>query len=206
MKVDVGYGYFPGEVGSWIIYDVDSTWWDDFTVPSTVRNYNYQIKEVIESTFLDAEGRETFRWERYKRDTVTDPWVIKDVWMANKTATTVEMVEENERFIKLIFPVKLLKIWDGNSTNTIEEWDYQYTEVDVPRTIGGLSFDSTLVVSQQDYNPWIYYDFFEEYYAKNVGLIYKKGIHWEKDDASFSWDVDYKGGFEYTFTINSYGK
>ena len=206
MKVDVGYGYFPGEVGSWIIYDVDSTWWDDFTIPSTVRNYKYQIKEVIESTFLDAEGRETFRWERYKRDTVTDPWVIKDVWMANKTATTVEMVEENERFIKLIFPVKLLKIWDGNSTNTIEEWDYQYTEVDVPRTIGGLSFDSTLVVSQQDYNPWIYYDFFEEYYAKNVGLIYKKGIHWEKDDASFSWDVDYKGGFEYTFTINSYGK
>lgn len=205
VNVDVGYGYFPGEVGSWIIYDVDSTRWDDFEVPMKVTNYKYQIKEVIESTFLDAEGRETLRWERYKWDTITDAWIIKDVWMANKTATTVEMVEENERFIKLIFPVKLTKIWDGNSANILEEWDYQYTEVDVARTIGGLSFDSTLVVSQQDYDPYIFKDFFEEYYAKNIGMIYRKGLHWEKGNADTNWNVD-KYGFEYTMTINSYGK
>ena len=204
VKIDVGHSYFPVEIGSWIIYDVDSTVWNDFDVPSVVTNYQYQIKEVIESAFIDDEGREALRWERYKRDTVTDPWVIKDVWIANKTVSTAEKVEENERFIKLIFPVRLAKIWDGNAANTMDEWDYQYTEVDAPKTIGGLSFDSTLTVAQQDFNTWVTYDFFEEYYAKNVGMVYKKGLHWEKGDANFNWDVDYKAGYEYTMTINSY--
>ncbi|HIA11293.1 MAG TPA: hypothetical protein EYN41_09460 [Flavobacteriales bacterium] len=204
VKIDVGHSYFPVEIGSWIIYDVDSTVWNDFDVPSVVTNYQYQIKEVIESAFIDDEGREALRWERYKRDTVTDPWVIKDVWIANKTVSTAEKVEENERFIKLIFPVRLAKIWDGNAANTMDEWDYQYTEVDAPKTIGGLSFDSTLTVAQQDFNTWVTYDFFEEYYAKNVGMVYKKGLHWEKGDANLNWDVDYKAGYEYTMTINSY--
>ncbi|MBL4577365.1 MAG: hypothetical protein JKX74_02770 [Flavobacteriales bacterium] len=204
IKVDVGYGYFPDEIGSWIIYDIDSTVWNDFTDPSTVTNYKYQIKEVIESSYTDAQGRATLRWERFRRDLVTDPWVIKDVWAVNKTASTVEKVEENIRFIRLIFPVKLSGIWDGNATNTLDEWDYQYTQVHSAKTVGGISFDSTLTVLQQDFNPWIFVDYFEEYYAKNVGLIYKKELHWDKPDANKDWDVDYKGGYDYTMTINSY--
>lgn len=205
VQGDVGYGYFPALIGSWIIYDVDSTVWDDFQIPSIVTNYQYQIKEVIESSFIDDQGREALRWERYKRDSIKGPWVIKDVWVANKTATTAEKVEENIRYIRLVFPIKLAKIWDGNATNTKDGWDYQYTEIDAANTIGGLSFDSTLTVSQQDFNPWIFYDFFEEKYAKNVGLIYKKELHWEKPDANLNWDVDYKWGYDYTLTINSYG-
>ena len=204
IQVDVGYGYFPTEIGAWIIYDVDSTVWDDFFSPSKETNYKYQIKEVIESSYIDVGGRVAYRWERYKRDSVGAPWVIKDVWAVNKTSSTAEKVEENVRYIRLIFPVKLSKIWDGNASNTLDEWDYQYTEVDAPGTVGGLSFDSTLTVLQQDFNPWIFYDFFEEKYAKNVGLIYKKALHWEKPDANLDWDVDYKGGYDYTFTINSY--
>ena len=34
VKIDVGHSYFPVEIGSWIIYDVDSTVWNDFDVPS----------------------------------------------------------------------------------------------------------------------------------------------------------------------------
>jgi hypothetical protein len=183
---------------------VDSTVWDDFDVPSTVTNYQYQIKEVIESVFIDAEGREALRLERYKRIGETGPWMIKDVWTVNRTGTTAEKVEENERFIKLTFPVRIARIWDGNAGNSRDEWDYQYTEVDAARTIGGILFDSTLTIAQQDFNTWVTYDFFEEYYAKNVGMVYKKGLHWEKGDANFSWDVDYKGGYEYSMTINSY--
>jgi len=205
-KVDIGYGYFPAEVGSWIIYDVDSTVWNDFNFPaaSDVDTFKYQIKEVIESKFIDADGREALRWERYKRESVTEPWVIKDVWLANKTASTAEMVQENERFIRLIFPVKLSKFWDGNAANMRKIWDYQYTEVDVPKTVGGIAFDSTLTVLQMDFDPCITLDFFEEYYAKNVGLIYKRENHWDKPDALCDWTVDYKGGYDYILTINSY--
>lgn len=206
VKVDVGYGYFPAEVGSWIIYDVDSTEWDDFNYPaaSEVIPHRYQIKEVIESIFTDAEGREALRWVRYKRDTVTDPWVIKDVWMANKTASTVEMVEENERFVRLIFPVSLSKFWNGNSTNMQDEWDYQYTEVDAAKTVGGLSFDSTLTVTQIEYDDCLNLYMFEEYYAKNVGLIYKKAKHWDQPLVLCGWNADNFGGYDYIMTINSY--
>ena len=99
-KVEVGYNYYPNKVGSWIIYDVDSIVWDDFNAPNiAIDTFTYQIKEVNESFFLDNEGRETTRIERYKRTNSTMPWIIKDVWYGNRTASKVERVEENIKYI-----------------------------------------------------------------------------------------------------------
>ncbi len=109
-KPDLGYNYFPGQVGRYIVYNVDSTFYDDFADSS--RNYKFQLKEKIQSVFTDNQNRPAIRLERYVKyynpaiAYSSMPWQLRNVWVENITATTAEKVEENIRFVKLAFPVK----------------------------------------------------------------------------------------------------
>ncbi len=179
---DFGYNFSPEQVGKYIVYDVDSFYYNDFT--NQVDSFKFQIKEKIESFYYDNENRKTMRLERYVRsfnDTIpyaSLPWILKDVWSANKTTTTYEKVEENVRFIKLAFPVKEEQVWNGNAQNTIDGWDYKYEFIDRPRTVAGITFDSVLQVTQLDdkLSNLIKHQYYIEWYARNVGMIYKKVI------------------------------
>jgi uncharacterized membrane protein len=103
--VDIGYGYIPEKTGYYIVYDCDSVAYNSFT--NKIDSFKFQIKEVIESYFLDNANRNTQRIERYRKNySATVPynsmqWVLKDVWYANKTNTTFERVEENQRFCQI---------------------------------------------------------------------------------------------------------
>lgn len=172
--LDMGYDYFPTEVGKWIIYDVDSIVHNDFS--DTIDTYTYQVKEIIESEFYDNEGRTAQRIERYKRANPTEAWAIKDVWFSNRTASTAEKVEENVRFIKLAFPVQEGKKWNGNALNTLEKWEYRYDNTDISYTLNNLVFDSTATVIQINDSNAIEKKYSVEVYAKNLGMIYKELI------------------------------
>jgi len=185
---DLGYGYFPTAIGRWVIYEVDSTVYDDFQNDTDV--YRYQVKEFLESSFMDNEGRPSIRVERYKRwynpnlpyDSI--PWYLSRVWAFTKTNIGAEKLEENQRFIRLVFGVSEGKTWDGNAYNTIGQWMYKYTAVDVPYSINSFSFDSTLVVEQKKEVNWLNHREYTERYARNVGLI-EKSIIDVSDDSVF---------------------
>lgn len=178
--IDMGYNYFPDQVGKYVVYDVDSFYYDD--VALQMDTFKFQIKEKIQSTYLDNQNRTTLRLERYARYYNASipysalPWVLRDVWAENRTATTAEKVEENVRFIKLIFAPKREKTWNGNAQNTNGDQTYSYQFVDLPRTIGGTSFDSVLQVNQKDNSSLISKAYYIEQYAKRTGLVYKQVI------------------------------
>lgn len=177
---DVGYDYAPASIGSYIIYDVDSTYYNDFSHDTL--NFKFRIKEKFEEEYFDNEGRKALKLVRYIKkfnpllsyDAI--PWTIKDVWATNKTATTYEVVEENVRLIKLSFPVKEDNMWNGNSQNTIGEWDYKYNYIDNTETINGTTFEKVLQVEQKDdkLKNVIHRQYYIEKYAKNVGLVYRE--------------------------------
>lgn len=176
---DVGYDYAPTTLGKYVVYDVDSTVYDDFNMDTTY--YKYRIKEKLEETFIDNQGREAIKLVRYIKkynDTVSYdniPWTIKDVWNYTKTNTTLEVVEEDIRFTKLIFPVNDDAIWNGNAHNTIGEWDYTYDYIDKTEIINGTKFDNVLLVIQRkDKNNVLHREYFIEKYAKTVGLVYRE--------------------------------
>jgi len=169
---DFGYNYFPDKIGSYVIYNVDSV----FYINESVYTYQYQIKEKIESVFMDNQSRPTLRIERYFRNNTSQPWTIKDVWAANRTTTTAEKVEENVRFIKLAFPVKKNQSWNGNAQNTNDACTYTYSFFDLPRTINTIVFDSVLEVKQRDETSLIHKKYYIERYARNVGMVYKSSI------------------------------
>ncbi|MCH8904128.1 MAG: hypothetical protein IIA45_09470 [Bacteroidetes bacterium] len=212
VVLDFKYDYFPVEIGDWVIYDVETRVWDDIVGKDS--KDVYQIKELVESTFIDNAGRTTYRIERYKRTSVNNSWNLLNVWYSNKEKLTAERTEDNLRYLKLVFPPKLGVTWEGNkyiftgTNNTVDldymkDWDYEYTEVDVPLTVGGLSFDSTLTVIQRDYANVIEKVSFEEKYALHVGLIFKETMHLKKQSVDIMWE-DAPEGSTLLMTIFDY--
>ncbi len=180
--VDLGYNYFPLNIGSEKIFQVDSIGWLGFTFnpqDSTVEidTVSYQVKEIVESFFTDNSGRNTARIVRYRRADSSHPWEIYKISSANLTATTGETFEDNTRYIKLVFPVKENETWHGNAFNSKDSsvvWEYSYENVNEPSSINSLSFDSTLTVLQYEEDNCVNYRNYTEKYAAGVGLYSKE--------------------------------
>ncbi len=174
------YSYFPVNVGHELIYDVVHITKSSFD--GSHDTAIYQLKEVIESQYIDGEGRTTQRLERYSRNTSGDPWVIKDVWTSNLTPARVEKKEENNTYIKLVFPINGNVEWNGNILNNMDAQMYEYYDLHEPLDVGGISFDSTLSVLEAEDNFYDENKYESETYAPGVGLIYreKNFIKWYK--------------------------
>ena len=186
--------YYPLQVGKYITYNLDSTVFTNFGTVKEI--HNYQVKHVVDGEMTDNLGRPAYRIIRYIRKTALNPWTPDNTFMAVKTEFTMEFIENNMRFIKLKGPVKDGYTWKGNSyidvfglgLGYLDDWDYTYDSVDVSATVGALTLDSTLKVTQRDEiigdvsSPPQYYSEHNvsiEKYARNIGLVYKEFLHTE---------------------------
>ncbi len=208
--VDLKTDYFPLKVGAWIIYNVDSTYYDNFLL--THYTHHFQLKELVASSFTDGSGDLAYSLERYERDSDTLPFVIKNVWTEKVINNRAEKVEENQRFIKLVFPPQFSTTWKGNAfikpdltsiyTKFLGNWDYEYTAIDAPNSFGSNSFNSTAtIVADNEIVPGLQQTNFTETYARGVGLIYYHHKYLEKQPTDANWI----SGFDVSATIESYG-
>lgn len=190
--------YYPLRVGQYAIFDVDSIRFFDVTLTSDTAHY--QIKELLDSMFTDNTGKPAFRVNRMKRKNDSATWETTDIWTTNLTPTTAEKVEENQRFIKLLFPVADGKSWNGNAyINTtgnlayLANWNYTYSDVNVSKHINIATFDSTVTVTAEDEQNLIQKDFEQEIYGARKGLLYKISEHVSKQNVANGWDKPEKG-------------
>jgi hypothetical protein len=191
--------YFPLQTGKYITYNLDSTVFISFGTRDTV--IKYQVKDSVETKITDNLGRPAYRIVRYIRKNASQAWSPSNTFMATATGTTIEFIENNLRFVKLISPVKEDVTWNGNTYLTIDPypsyafssdfmggWEYTYKNVNSRITVGTFNLDSTITVTEIDYtfaNPQIagtqYAEktYSIEKYAKRIGLVYKEFLHWE---------------------------
>ena len=185
--IEFGYDYFPLEIGKYIEYDVDSVIYDIGAGNNvTVRNNSIQVREEVTDSFPDNEGRLVYRIERFERKDETEEWRVNDVWTAAVTDRQAERIEENLRFIKMVFPVSdNTNPWDGNkyiddnlvisvageSIFIFKNWLYEYREIGIPFEVNGLNFDDVVRVYQADEKNFIELRESWEYYARGVGLV-----------------------------------
>jgi hypothetical protein len=228
---DLGFNYFPDAVGTYVVYDVDSFSYNNSFSPVKIDTFKYQLKEKIESIYTDNQGRPTIRLERYiKRYSSLIPysamsWKLRNVWAENKTLKRAERVEDNVRYVRLLFPVYTEETWNGNAQNTLPEEEYSYSFYDLAGNVGGIEFDSVLQVIQHDEISLVHKTYAEEKYARNTGLIYRRFIDVDSQPPA-SWyqgNMPYlndslaafyqknildrvSSGHQYTITVNSYGK
>ncbi|GIK69631.1 MAG: hypothetical protein HND27_06155 [Bacteroidetes bacterium] len=197
----MGYDYFPTETGKYVTYKVDSIVYDDFYIPVKIDTFSFLIKEVIDAELEKSANKKTLRVVRFIKKNDTTDWEINKATMHQLTTTTAERVEDNQRYIKLIFPPAENKTWNGNAYNTMGEQKYKYKNVNKKIELNTFTFDTTLTVIQQDEENLIEKFYIEEKYASGVGLIYKK-------ITSLKTEVNgnIKSGFDVTYTITQFGK
>lgn len=187
--------FYPLAVGKYITYNLDSTVYINFGSKDTV--ISYQVKHYVDALITDNLGRPAYRIIRYIRKTPANPWVPDNTFMAVPTEYTIEFIENNLRFIKLKAPVRNGFNWKGNSyidftslnleLRYLEDWDYTYDSLNTKTILGTITIDSTLKVAQRDEvigNPADPTAYSEgnlgiEKYAKGIGLIYRKFLHYE---------------------------
>lgn len=204
-EVDMGYAYYPGLVGSWVEYQVDSVRHFSGGNTDTVR---YQIHELLESVFEDEAGRSARRIERYFRVDSDQSWILKDVWMVVLTNRKVEKVEENVRFVRLTFPVKTGQFWDGNSLNDFNTWNYSYLQVGEAEAVGDWIFDDAATVEQEGAVNLIEQHRGKEIYAPDIGLVYKELIE-IKTDVNYMFNPipeNIQSGYEVYYTYMNHGQ
>lgn len=177
-KLSLGLDYYPKTIGKYVIYNVDSTIFNSLS--QTTVSIKYQIKEKISEVFKDNENKDAFRLERFIKkfnplkpyDSI--PWTIKEVWMVNATDKSIEVVEGNVRYTKLIFPIKQYSEWNGNAKNSIGEWIYSYDYINKTEIIGSTELNNVLMVKQKSLKTLISNQNYIEKYAKDIGLVYRE--------------------------------
>ena len=172
VTYNLHYGYFGLISGRYVDYDVmEISHNSGQSVPHDTSRY--QLRTVIGDTIIDNEGRVSRQFLRFKRMQGSQDWVQTDTWTAIIADRRAELVEENQRIIKLIFGISENKEWNQNSFNSFSELTAYYRDIHKPTTIGKLIFDSSLVVEQEDFFSLVDYRRKYEVYAKNIGLISK---------------------------------
>jgi hypothetical protein len=220
--------YFtPMQVGKYNTYRLDSLNFYFYGQLDTVTSY--LAKDSVEESFIDNSGRPSWRVVRYLSDTTgTLPWTASETYSVTPSVQTIEVQENNLRYIKLAFPMDEGFSWTGNtylpynpfqdffafsddSHLSLELWDYAYQNVNKPFALGNHVYDSTATVLQvndsinvpiTDPNSFASRTYWAETYAKNVGLIYRHTELWEyQPPTPNGTQSGYKIGFEITLTL-----
>lgn len=175
INLDPGYGYFPIDIGHYVVYKADSIWHDNPTEdsPGVHDTTSYFIKELIESEFQDASGETSMRLERFKRNSEDEPWNLADVWFISRNNLNGQKVEENVRYVKMGFPISASSSWDGNALNIRDSWTYRYDSLYVDRIYHEVNYPRTVKVLQRDNKNFVEDQLAYEIYAPEVGLIYR---------------------------------
>jgi hypothetical protein len=194
--VDLGYGYFPRTVGSWIDYQVDSTFRDD--AGGVLVQVSYELREKVVEAYTDPTGAVSWRIHRMVRDD-DGQWVVRDVWTSTKDDRVAEVTEENERRQKLTFPVRDGRSWDINALNAAPELMVAYRQAETTWAINGMSFARTVLVKNTvPPNPVVKRNF-EERWAHGIGMVSK---YWEETNTQTTGVT----GFRLDMTVIGYGQ
>ena len=206
--------YYPLKVGKFISYRLDSTVYLNLGTKKVV--HSYLIQDKIDSIITDNLGRPSYKIKRTIRST-TDTTKWKDLmsYLVTYDSTRLELVQDNQRYLKLVEPISNGFNWKGNayintagipSMQFLADWRYTYENVRRPFTANGISYTETVTVNQRNDTTGVATDkksFFEinyskEVYSKSIGLIFKDFLHeaWQPPNASSP------GGY---YEANSYG-
>jgi hypothetical protein len=199
---DLHYDYYDLTPGRYIDYSVLEIIHDENQLikHDTLR---YELRTLIGDTIIDDEGRIARKYLRFKRNNNSLPWVQTDVWTTIVVDNRAELVEENQRLIKLVFAPTASKQWNTNAFNMNPVLTVFYSDIHKSKTIGAFTFDSTLVVEiEENETNAIQYKRKYETYAKGIGLVSK----YFKDLSIVNFDVtNIKSGNELFYTCIGFG-
>lgn len=221
--VDFKYDYFPLEIGKYITYNVDSvTYSSALGGGIQIDSASYEWRETVVDTFRDNENNLVYEVERERRDSASQDWRLVNVLTVTQTQTRLEYVENNRRFVKMFFPLRLedtsnvFQYFDefelvairGEVIEAFKSWEYLIEDLDVPSDAGTFTFDSTATIRYANSENAIELREASERYAKGIGLIYKEmkilDTQCIEDCIGQTWEEKAEQGFILRLTLKDY--
>lgn len=145
---DVGYGYFPLEVGNTWIYQVDSIHFDAFA--ESIDTFSFLVKQVVVDTVVDNQGVRSSIIEFFRTDSITGAYKLDRTLSKRIVDFRAEVIDSNVRVINLVFPPTLYKYWDANAYNTKSKSEYEILESNNNEVIDTVTYPDVLHVVQRD--------------------------------------------------------
>jgi len=201
--ININNVYFPLEIGRYVTYEVDSVIFSSFDCLNNVRTSHREMMYTIADTFRDDQERLSYRIEVRSRMQDTMQWQPFKMVYATLNPASVEVVESNYRFIKMVFPVKDGITWKGNTyipTGDADNmgytnWNYLYSKTGQSYFNGLRTFDNTVTIDQvndginysdADTTSGSYGDrtYSIEVYGYNIGMVFREVTHWVRQPGS----------------------
>lgn len=213
--------YYPLKTGKYIIYRVDSIVYVNLGTKKEIKSAI--VQEKIDSTEKDNLGRLCYKIVQTTRNSVdTNKWEFSGTYRVIPTTRGIEVIQHNQRFIKLVSPVIKDFKWMGNAyINTtgntelsyLNNWEYNYQEIGTPQKINNVTFSDCINVLQSNdttgnpanRNFFSEINYSREIYARDIGLIFKE-INYEVWQPPNGNNAGYfeKGSFGLKFSILRY--
>src|SRR5450432_1633419 len=218
LDTDTPSDYYPMHLGSYIIYRMDSLKF--INVGSQDTTISYLAKEIVEDSITDNLGRPSYRVVRYLSDTTgSAPWTPSIAYMVTPLKGSVEVVENNLRFIKLVTPVQDYISWKGNAyidTKNdslllfMDGWDYTYTNTGLPFNVLAGTIPASVTVNEANNiyttpdSSYIQTIISQEVYGKGIGFIYKNFLNSVYQSPNVQYPSGATIGYGLTFNMVSH--
>ncbi len=179
-----GFDYFPVAIDDYRIFRIDSTIYDnDGLIVIEKRTF---IEERITELFINGEGDTLYVLQRSARGSDNEEWRAVDNWLVGVSSENGYRIEENLKFIKMVFPLSVGTRWNGNQFNEFTEvtiagetlqaykhWDYEVLANNVNIDVNGTSYSNVFQIQQADDDIGIERRLSHEWYAPGIGMIRK---------------------------------
>ena len=219
LQTDTPADYYPMHVGSYIIYRMDSLKF--VNVGSEESIISYLAKEVVEDSISDNLGNPSYRVVRYLSDTNgISGWTPSVAYMVTPFRNSVEVVDNNQRYIKLVTPVQDGVSWlsnayidtksDTSQLTYLDGWNYTYDSTGQPFSVIAGTIPMAVIVDEANdvtglgdgsYTQTI---FSEEVYGKDIGPIYRKFLYSVYQSPNVEYPSGVTLGYGLTFNMVSH--
>jgi hypothetical protein len=169
-----GAAYFPYRPGEERIYRVDS-----FLHSSLADSVEYRyrlMKEKVVSDEADLQGVMVNRIERWFSSDSGRTYFFHSLATCSRRADHAWWMEENRTWVKLSFPVRQNRSWDGNAYNAGGIRDFRYTRIRGAFNNGVQTFPATIEVQIQADSSFINRYIEKEVYAEDLGMVYRESV------------------------------
>jgi hypothetical protein len=194
---ETGAEYYPIAVGNYWTYAVVDTVWSQASgsgttlVNSMPTRTDYQFKETITGTFVDAAGKTAYRMVRAVKMPPATDFTNDSVFVLSSPGPFVALNRNNARTVELVFPLREGRSWNFNAFNnnlndTITAETRQYSRVGQPFTLPAavgapaVTYPLTLTTTNTGAaaeNSLVKRLSYQQVFAKGVGPVFRRRVN-----------------------------
>lgn len=162
------------EKGLKLTYQLDSIVYNNFN--NSIDTTSYQVVHTFQEKLQDSGSLQQYLIKRTVRKQ-NGSLLGSALYTSRLTAEEFQVFRNNRRELRLKFPISADASWDGNVYNNRDSQIYMVEAIHEPASVLGNSYDSTLLIQEEQEENLIRLNAERTRYAKEVGRIYEEEVN-----------------------------